>query len=471
MKNLSPHDRIVKIWAEINFQSQIGNEHEHRRKGGVMKAYLILEDGTVFTGTSIGSTREIISEIVFNTSMTGYLEVLTDPSYAGQAVVMTYPLIGNYGITPDMESARPWPDGYIVRELSRMPSNFRCQGSIQDFLTKHDIPGIAGIDTRALTKILREKGTMNGMITTNENYNLDEILPKLKEYTTGNVVDKVTCSEKNVLKGSGKKVALMDFGAKNNIAKSLNARGCEVTIYPEKEFVVQNIEGEFIFDMARDRATIERLKKLEDGGALVVNSAYGIDNCVRQQMTELLVANEVPHPRSFIISTDEKFTPSVFPCWIKRGNSHAMVKEDVVYVECREEAEVVMADFRKRNIPVAVVNEHLVGDLVKFYGVQGTDFFYTFYPTEQSHSKFGLEAINGATRGFPFDVKQLQAYANKAAEVLNVPVYGGDCVVSATGEIRIIDFNDWPSFARCREEAGPEIAKCIYNRIIHKLEK
>ena len=101
----------------------------------------------------------------------------------------------------------------------------------------------------------------------------------------------------------------------------------------------------------------------------------------------------------------------------------------------------------------------------------GTDFFYTFYPTEQSHSKFGLEAINGATRGFPFDVKQLQAYANKAAEVLNVPVYGGDCVVSATGEIRIIDFNDWPSFARCREEAGPEIAKCIYNRIIHKLEK
>lgn len=254
-------------------------------------------------------------------------------------------------------------------------------------------------------------------------------------------------------------------------AEALERMGCEVTIYPEKEFVAQNIEGDFIFDMARDRATIERLKKLEDGGALVVNSAYGIDNCVRQQMTELLVENEVPHPRSFIISTDEKFTLSVFPCWIKRGNSHAMVKEDVVYVECREEAEVVMADFRKRNIPVAVVNEHLVGDLVKFYGVQGTDFFYTFYPTEQSHSKFGLEAINGATRGFPFDVKQLQAYANKAAEVLNVPVYGGDCVVSATGEIRIIDFNDWPSFARCREEAGPEIAKCIYNRIIHKLEK
>ena len=123
-----------------------------------MKAFLILEDGTVFTGVSIGSRREIISEIVFNTSMTGYLEVLTDPSYAGQAVVMTYPLIGNYGICyEDMESERPWPDGYIVRELSRIPSNFRSENTIQHFLEEHDIPGISGIDTRALTKILREK--------------------------------------------------------------------------------------------------------------------------------------------------------------------------------------------------------------------------------------------------------------------------------------------------------------------------
>ncbi|MCD7981236.1 MAG: carbamoyl phosphate synthase small subunit [Clostridiales bacterium] len=199
-----------------------------------MKAFLILEDGTVFQGTGIGSEREIISEIVFNTSMTGYLEVLTDPSYAGQAVVMTYPLIGNYGITPDMESERPWPDGYIVRELSRMPSNFRCEGTIQDFLKKYDIPGIAGIDTRALTKILREKGTMNGMITRREDYNIEEILPRLRSYKTGKVVDKVTCREKYVLPGSGYKVALLDVGAKRNIARSLNERGCEVTVYPAR---------------------------------------------------------------------------------------------------------------------------------------------------------------------------------------------------------------------------------------------
>ena len=232
-----------------------------------MKAFLILEDGNVFTGTSIGSTREVISEIVFNTSMTGYLEVLTDPSYAGQAVVMTYPLIGNYGITPDMESRKAWPDGYIVRELSRMPSNFRCEGTIQDFLKEQDIPGIAGVDTRALTKILREKGTMNGMITTNENYNLDEILPKLKAYTVGDVVSKVTCAEKYVLEGNGKKVALLDLGAKNNIAKSLNARGCEVTIYPAlttaEEILAANPDGIMLSNGPGDpKACVQVIKEI-----------------------------------------------------------------------------------------------------------------------------------------------------------------------------------------------------------------
>ena len=198
-----------------------------------MKAFLILEDGHVFQGTSIGSTKEVISEIVFNTSMTGYLEVMTDPSYAGQAVCMTYPLIGNYGICyEDQESSRPWVDGFIVRELSRIPSNFRCEDTIQHFLQKNNIPGIAGIDTRALTKILREKGTMNGMITVNEDYDLDTIIPRLKAYTTGKVVEKVTCREKYVLEGDGPKVALMDFGAKRNIARSLNERGCQVTVYP-----------------------------------------------------------------------------------------------------------------------------------------------------------------------------------------------------------------------------------------------
>ena len=244
-----------------------------RKAGLQMKAFLILEDGTVFCGQSIGSTREVISEIVFNTSMTGYLEVLTDPSYAGQAVVMTYPLIGNYGICyEDMESEKPWPDGYIVRELSRIPSNFRSQGTIQEFLAKHDIPGIAGIDTRALTKILREKGTMNGMITTNENYNLDEVLPKLKAYTTGKVVEKVTCKGKYVLEGDGPKVALMDFGAKRNIARNLNKRGCQVTVYPAltsaEEILADHPDGIMLSNGPGDpkecTSIIKEIKKLYD---------------------------------------------------------------------------------------------------------------------------------------------------------------------------------------------------------------
>ena len=281
------------------------------RTGDRMKAFLILEDGTVFEGIHIGAQKEIISEIVFNTSMAGYLEVLTDPSYAGQAVCMTYPLIGNYGVCrEDMESGKAWPDGFIVRELSRIPSNFRCDMTIQEFLMENDMPGIAGIDTRALTKILREKGTMNGMITTDENYRLEEILPKLKVYTTGKVVDIVTCKEKYTLiaarelsdngpisgssqfrkekyergirekkpsmvrelNGRGLKVALLDLGAKDNIAKSLAARGCEVTVYPAgtkaQEIIDEEPDGIMLSNGPGDpkecTEVIAEIKKLYD---------------------------------------------------------------------------------------------------------------------------------------------------------------------------------------------------------------
>ena len=250
----------------------------------------------------------------------------------------------------------------------------------------------------------------------------------------------------------------------NKVAEELRRLGCKVEIYAEKEFVSRNIKADIIFDMARDRATIARLKALEDEGALVVNSAYGIDNCVRKPMTELLLKHGIPHPKSYIITTDQPFEEDCYPCWIKRGDSHAMVKEDVCYVTCREEAERVLADFRSRRIPTAVINEHLQGDLIKFYGVQGTDFFYWFYPSPCSHSKFGLERINGVAKGIPFCVEELKKYSDMAAVVLDVPIYGGDCVVSATGKLKIIDFNDWPSFARCREEAGGKIAECICNR-------
>ena len=198
-----------------------------------MKAFLILADGTVYEGESIGSAREVISEIVFNTSMTGYLEILTDPSYCGQSVVMTYPLIGNYGVCyEDMEDPESYVSGYIVREISNCPSNFRNEDKLDKFLKNHDIAGIQGIDTRALTKRLRSHGTMNGMITTNADFVLDEVLPRIRAYKIVDAVKRVTCKEKIVMPGDGMKVALMDFGAKRNIARSLNDRGCQVTIYP-----------------------------------------------------------------------------------------------------------------------------------------------------------------------------------------------------------------------------------------------
>ena len=250
----------------------------------IMKAFLILEDGTVFEGKSIGKEREVISEIVFNTSMTGYLEVLTDPSYAGQAVTMTYPLIGNYGICySDMESGRGWPDGFIVRELSRMPSNFRSEDTLQHFLEKNDIPGISGIDTRALTKILREKGTMNGMITTNEDYNLDEILPKLKEYRVTGVVKKVSRKEKESFVpgdiqseqvAADKNIAVIDVGTKNNIIRCLLNRGCNVTVYPcdfhADEVIATKPDGIMITNGPGDPAEcteiIEQIKVLAESG-------------------------------------------------------------------------------------------------------------------------------------------------------------------------------------------------------------
>ena len=143
--------------------------------------------------------KDVISEIVFNTSMTGYLEILTDPSYAGQAIVMTYPLIGNYGVAySDMESKHCFADAYIIHELAELPSNFRSEDTLEAFLLANEIPGIVGVDTRTLTKRLREKGTMNGLITTNPNVVFEEVLPKLKEYRVTGVVRRVTCQKPSV---------------------------------------------------------------------------------------------------------------------------------------------------------------------------------------------------------------------------------------------------------------------------------
>ena len=238
-----------------------------------MKAYLILEDGSVYDGENIGALREAVSEIVFNTSITGYLEVMTDPSYAGQAVVMTYPLIGNYGICyDDMESYRPWIDGLIVRELSEVASNFRNEDSIQNFLIKNNIPCICGIDTRDLTKRLREHGTMNGFITVDSSFVVEKILQRIKEYSVKGVVKRTSTKETYILPGKGKRVVLIDFGAKKSIARQLQKRGCEVIVVPcdtkAKEILELKPDGIMLSngpgDPKENVDIIEEIKKLYD---------------------------------------------------------------------------------------------------------------------------------------------------------------------------------------------------------------
>lgn len=211
-----------------------------------MKAYLILEDGHVFEGEAFGAIKEVISEFVFNTSMTGYVEVLTDPSYAGQSVVMTYPLIGNYGVClEDQESRKPYVEGFVVNELARLGSNFRKNMDLDEYCKENDIPGIQGVDTRYITKVIRNEGCMNGMITTNHYEDLTEVLAKMKAFKVTGVVEATTCKEAYTIGSGDKKVALYDFGAKNNIARELVKRGCTVTVYPASTPASTIIEGNY----------------------------------------------------------------------------------------------------------------------------------------------------------------------------------------------------------------------------------
>lgn len=201
-------------------------------------AILLLEDGTVFDGLALGAEGEIFGEAVFNTSLTGYQEILTDPSYAGQLVTMTYPHIGNYGLNPeDAESRRPYINGFIVREEARMFSNFRAVWTLGEFLREHKIVGIQDIDTRALTKHIRTAGAMKAAISSVDidGDSLKTRLDKFPSIVGTDLVKGVTVDKSYVWPGSEENqipVVLMDFGAKANIARELSARGCRVTVVP-----------------------------------------------------------------------------------------------------------------------------------------------------------------------------------------------------------------------------------------------
>lgn len=205
-----------------------------------MQAKLILENGLVFEGRAFGNLETSVGEVVFNTGMTGYQEVLTDPSYYGQIVTMTYPLIGNYGINlEDNESNKSHVKGFVVREKCNVSSNFRSEIELDRYLKQQGIIGIEGVDTRALTRVLRHHGVMRGVITT-EQLAPEAVLEKTRDFDNTDAVYKVTSKEIQRLKPISKgldqstnlKVALMDFGAKQNIVTQLLARGCDITIYP-----------------------------------------------------------------------------------------------------------------------------------------------------------------------------------------------------------------------------------------------
>ncbi|MDZ5254762.1 carbamoyl phosphate synthase small subunit [Clostridium sp. LIBA-8841] len=197
-----------------------------------MKAKLILENGVVFEGKAFGYLKECVGEVVFNTGMTGYQEVLTDPSYYGQIVTMTYPLIGNYGINlEDLESKEPKVRGFIVREKCQYPNNFRCELELETYLAQNKILGLDGIDTRALTKILRNNGTMKGIIVL-DNSNLEDVKDKLEAFSNRDAVSIVSTDKKYEISGEGKNVAIIDFGIKQNIIRNFVKRGCNVTVFP-----------------------------------------------------------------------------------------------------------------------------------------------------------------------------------------------------------------------------------------------
>ena len=196
------------------------------------KAYLVLENGAVFEGESFGATGSVLSEIVFSTGMTGYLETLTDKSYFGQTVVQSFPLIGNYGvISEDFESKDIAVSAYIVKHWCREPSNFRCEGDLDTFFKAKNVVGLCEIDTRALVKTLREHGTMNGMITTDLK-NVDQ--KAIANYQIHNAVNSVTTRVKYVVPCMNAKyrVAVLDFGLKESIIHALTVAGCEVHVFP-----------------------------------------------------------------------------------------------------------------------------------------------------------------------------------------------------------------------------------------------
>lgn len=249
-----------------------------------MKGYLVLENGEVFEGERIGVNKDVACEVVFNTAMVGYIENFTDPSYEGQGVVMTYPLIGNYGIIKeDIESTKIWAKAIFVHELAQFESNFRTNGTLDSFLIENDIPGLKGVNTRKLTKVLRDKGTMKGYLTSDIS-NMKEIEKKIEAYTMGNLVEKVSCTKiEKYNKKAEKQIAFMDYGYRKNILDEFIKRGVGVTVYPAtttaEEIIADKPDGIMLSNGPGDpkecEFQIENIKKLYEANIPIFGICLG----------------------------------------------------------------------------------------------------------------------------------------------------------------------------------------------------
>ena len=251
------------------------------------KGYLILQDGRVFEGVRFGAETDTVGELVFTTGMCGYIETLTDPSYAGQIVMQTYPLIGNYGIIREDFEGACCVRGYVVREWCDAPSNFRTDCDLDTFLKEQGVPGLYGVDTRELTRIIREHGVMNAAIC-------DEVpadLTPIETYAVTGVVEAVSCREASVHPAEGEErfhVSLLDYGAKRNIVRELQKRGCTVTVLPAttsaEEILAADPNGVMLSngpgDPAENVYQIEQIRKL-----LGKVPVFGI--CLGHQLTAL----------------------------------------------------------------------------------------------------------------------------------------------------------------------------------------
>lgn len=251
----------------------------------------------------------------------------------------------------------------------------------------------------------------------------------------------------------------------NIVADQLRKRGYIVNVYSEEQFIAGAVTESVIVNMCRERRSIQLLQQLEDNGALVINSGYGIENCIRERMARILIGSNIPYPESLIVNTDVAIRDTltkagISRCWIKRGDSHTMHKEDVTFVRHPEEAQEILQEYFLRGIKSAVINRHLEGRIIKFYGILGTPFFYWLAPQDSSDN------TSSRSQNIPgFDEEKLKTLCSTTAELLDLRIYGGDCIVAPDGTMNLIDFDDWPSFAPCRIEAATNIAKFVMSEI------